>query len=275
MSSKDTNLNLLLQGAVDDGVITPASMMAFQVPDMGQQIQAGLGIAVDDVEASEVILLALVIDDTGSIRQAYDKKTGCYVDHSDVMIEGHKLVLDSVQGSKQVDDVMVLTTFIVDGVKEGFTPLRSAMRLNTSTYQADGGSTPLRDSTLKTLGTIVAKTQEFEDKGVACRSVTLIVTDGDDNSSRKRPDQVADVVSGMLAAEKHVILFMGIDDGRTDFKAVAQSMGLPSNCVLTPNNDKSSIRQAFRVASQSAVRASQGAAGFSKTASQGFGGFGN
>jgi len=48
-------------------------------------------------------------------------------------------------------------------------------------------------------------------------------------------------------------------------------MGIPDAWILTPGNNASDIRKAFNVFSQSAVRASQGAGAFSKTALGGFG----
>jgi hypothetical protein len=54
---------------------------------------------------------------------------------------------------------------------------------------------------------------------------------------------------------------MGIDDGRTDFRAVFRELGIPDAWILTPGNGASEIRRAFQVFSQSAVRVGQGAAG--------------
>jgi len=66
---------------------------------------------------------------------------------------------------------------------------------------------------------------------------------------------------------------MGFDDGAgTDFKQVFKEMGLRDEWILTPKTTPSEIRKAFQLFSQSAVRASQNAASFSKTA---LGGFGN
>jgi hypothetical protein len=119
----------------------------------------------------------------------------------------------------------------------------------------------------------LAKTQEFEDNGVPCRTVTLILTDGADEHSRKQnAGTVKKLVTDMLMSEKHIIAAMGIDDGRTDFRLVFKGMGIQDNWILTPGNSQSEIRRAFQVFSQSAVRASQGAKSFSQTAVGGFGG---
>ena len=45
-------------------------MQALELDDLGPRIQAGLGVDVDDVQASEVVLISMMPDDSGSIRYA-------------------------------------------------------------------------------------------------------------------------------------------------------------------------------------------------------------
>ena len=61
------------------------------------------------------------------------------------------------------------------------------------------------------------------------------------------------------------------DDGSTDFRKVFREMGIEDKWILTPGQSAQDIRKAFQVFSQSAVRVSQGAASFSRTALGGFG----
>ena len=63
---------------------------------------------------------------------------------------------------------------------------------------------------------------------------------------------------------------MGIDDGGTDFHQVFRDMGIREQWILTPGNSQKEIRNAFQVFSQSAVRASQSAGGFSQASLGGF-----
>jgi activator of 2-hydroxyglutaryl-CoA dehydratase len=146
--------------------------------------------------------------------------------------------------------------------------------MTDSNYNPMGG-TPLFDQIAVTLGTVLAKSQEFSDAGVPCRTVTVIVTDGADEHSRthRKAAALAPLVRDLLKTEMHIIAFMGIDDGSTDFRAIARELGIPDEWILTPKNTPSEIRKAFALVSQSAVRASlaAGAAGFSKVAGGGFG----
>ena len=122
------------------------------------------------------------------------------------------------------------------------------------------------------LGTVLAKAQEFADQGVAVRTVTLIITDGnDEHSVRSNARDVAAIAKDMLKAETHIIAAMGIDDGHTDFKEVFKEMGIRDEWILIPGNTPSEIRKVFQVFSKTAIRATQSAAGFKTAAAGGFG----
>ena len=255
------NLNNLFQTAHNDGLLSATSMQALNVVDIGAQIQAGLGIHVDDVMASEVVLVTIMPDDSGSIK---------FSGNSAVVRAGHNTILDALATSNQQDNVLVHNRYLNGTVLYPYCPVGQAMRMDSKNYDPNKG-TPLYEQTLVLLGTVLAKTQEFDDNGVPVRTVTLIITDGADGSSRATAKQVKGVVEDMLRSENHIIAAMGIDDGRTDFKQVFRSMGIRDEWILTPGNSQKDIRQAFQLFSQSAVRASQSAGSFSQTSLGGFG----
>ena len=146
-----------------------------------------------------------------------------------------------------------------------YTPLSGAVRMDSRNYNPDQG-TPLYDQALVLLATVLAKTQEFAENGVPARTVTLLITDGDDQHSRAKPSSVAAVVKDMQRAENHIVAGMGISDGSTDFHRVFRSMGIRDEWILVPGNTAGEIRRAFQVFSQSAVKAGQRGQGFSKLA---------
>jgi len=260
-SSTVANVASLFNAATDDGTLTPASVMALNIPDIGANIAAGLGVAVDDVTASEVVLVTMLIDDSGSIR---------FGKNADAVRAGHNLVIDALKDSKQGDGIIAHTRYLNGTILYPYSPLSGVPTMDTSNYDPMG-MTPLYDETAVILATVLAKAQEFEDNGVPCRTVTLIITDGADCTSRRQtPAKIKKVVSDMLAAETHIVAAMGIDDGSTDFTAVFRSMGLEDEWILTPSGTPTEIRAAFNVFSRSAVRASQTAAAFSTTAAGGF-----
>lgn len=252
----------LLQDAHAEGVLSPQSLQALTTVDLGAQIQAGLGISVDDVQASEVVLVTVMPDDSGSISMARHERTVC---------EGHNLVLDALLASQQKDGVLFHTRYLNGNVLNPFRPLEDVVRMHDKNYSPDQG-TPLYDQALVLLGTVLAKAQEFTRNGVAARTVTLLITDGADaHSQRARARDVAALVKDLRRAENHIVAAMGINDGSTDFRAVFRDMGIEDKWILTPGQSAQDIRKAFHVFSQSAVRVSQGATSFQPGALGGFG----
>lgn len=258
--SQAGDANELLRDAEGGGEISKET--ALVVRDIGAEIQAGLGIPASDVEASEVVLVSVMPDDSGSINFAGNTEAVC---------QGHNLIIDALVGSKSRDAVLLLTRYLNGYVLNPYRPVEQADRMDERNYNP-GLGTPLYDQTAVFLGTVLAKTQEFESCGVPVRTISLIITDGADQHSGMGPDMVAHIVRDMLLTEKHIIAAMGISDGQTDFNRVFTEMGIDPKWILTPGNTKSEIREALNVFSQSAVSVSQGAASFSKAAIGGFGG---
>jgi len=260
--SESKNMNELFEEAQDEGLLSPDSAQVLTVHDIGAQIQAGLGVNVDDVQASEVVLVTLMPDDSGSIR---------FAGNAQAVRDGHNRVLAALKDSKQADDILIHTRYLNGGVLYPYCSLDQALEMDSSNYDPNLG-TPLYDQAVVMLGTVLAKTKEFSDNGVPVRTVSLVLTDGSDqHSNRHRPADVATIINDMLMSENHIIAAMGIEDGSTNFQDVFRQMGLRDEWIMTPGNDDSEIRRAFQVFSQSAVRASQGAVSFSKTAMGGFG----
>jgi hypothetical protein len=246
----DDKVKQLLAEAHGAGALSAKSLAALDVVDVDAQIQAGLGVTIDDVAASEVVLLTMMPDDSQSIAAANNTQS---------VRDGHNFVLDAVAKSKQSGEVLAHTRYLNGSVLFPYTELAHAQQMTNANYDPCLG-TPLFDQAVVLLGTVIAKSQELARAGIAVRTVTLIITDGGDyGSTRCRPHDVAALVTDMLAQENHIVAAMGINDGTTDFKKVFKSMGIPDRWVLTPGNSGSEIRRAFQVFSQSAVRAAAGA----------------
>ena len=113
--SSQANLQQLFQSAHQGGVLSNSSMQALvPVLDIGAQIQAGLGIPIDQVTTSEVVLVTMLIDDSGSIR---------FAGNSQAIRDGHNLVLDSLANSKQGDNVLVHTRYLNGQILYQYQPL--------------------------------------------------------------------------------------------------------------------------------------------------------
>jgi len=257
-----SNPTTLLTQAHNEGSLSASALATLTVADLGAQIQAGLGLPVDDVLASEAVLVTMLVDDSASIASGHNTQ---------VVREGHNGVLDALQGARGRDAILVHTRYLNGQVLYPYALLEDTVRMDAHNYDPRQG-TPLYDQTVVALGTVLAKSQEFAANGVPTRTITLIITDGcDQHSSRHTARSVAFLIKDMQARESHIVAALGIDDGQTDFRAVFREMGIEDRWILTPGNGANEIRQAFQLFSQSALRASQGAASFSKAALGGFG----
>jgi len=266
-SSKATgvvDVERLFRAAEDEGALSAAGVAALHVIDLGAQIQAGLGVDVDDVQSSEVVLVTVMPDDSGSIR---------FMGNADAVRGGHNVVIETLVKSAQRDSILAHNRYLNGAVLYPYCPVTQAAKMTSSNYDPSLG-TPLYDQAVVLLGTVIAKTQEFSGSGVPARSVTLIITDGADEGSRwAKAKDVRALVTDMHASEAHIVAAMGIDDARTPFREVFREMGIEDRWILTPGSDPGEIRRAFALFSQSAMRASasQGRATFSRAAAGGFG----
>lgn len=256
------NLSSLFQGVVSQGDLSTAAVAGLNIPDIGAQIQEGLGVKVDDIPASEVVLVSLLIDDSGSIRFVKG--------NTEAVREGHNTVMNSLRDTKQAPGILAHTRYLNGRVLFPYSLIKDAVLMDTGNFDPMGG-TPLYDQMAVMLATVVAKMQEFADNGVPARAVTTVVTDGhDEGSLNQRASDIKVVVEDLLRTEKHIIAAMGIADGSTHFRDVFKEMGIRDEWILTPGNTPGEIRKAFQMVSRSAVRASQNAGSFSKTAGGGF-----
>ncbi|MDE1874937.1 MAG: hypothetical protein KGH68_02635 [Patescibacteria group bacterium] len=262
-STSSSRVGALLDDAKAQGFVSKHSLSVLQDEDIGDQIAAGLGTPALKVAASEVVLVSSLIDDSGSIRFVQG--------NAEAVREGHNTVLEALGGTKASEGIQAACRYLNGTILYDYRPLAGAVKMDASNFNPNGG-TPLYDQAVVFLGGVLLKAQEFAQNGVPVRSVSLIVTDGNDEGSIKNTARdVAAIARDLLNQENHVIAFMGIDDGSTDFRQIARDMGIPAEWVLTPKNSPHEIRKAFALASKSAVRVSQ-ATNFSQAAAGGFGG---
>src|SRR4051812_41602486 len=87
-NGNDSNdIRRLFEAAEDEGTLSPEAVALLAASDLGAQIQAGLGVGVDDVSASEVVLVTIMPDDSGSIQ---------FAGNAAAVREGHNAVIDAL-----------------------------------------------------------------------------------------------------------------------------------------------------------------------------------
>ena len=118
-------LKKLFQSTRDDGNLSEDSLSILTLPDLGAKIQEGLGVAVDDIPASEVFLLTLLVDDSGSISGAGNEQ---------LVRDGYNSILTALKESKQESGILIHTRYLNGTVLTPYTPIVQAAPLDTSNY---------------------------------------------------------------------------------------------------------------------------------------------
>jgi hypothetical protein len=256
------NIDELFTRARQEGALSQASAQVLNVPDIGQQIAAALGTGIHHAPASEMILVTMLVDDSGSIR---------FAGNMNLIIEGHNMVLDALSRTQQSQNIMVHTRYLNGFILYPYCSVTRAVKMDNKNYNPSLG-TPLYDQAMVVLGTVLAKTQSFADNGIPVRSVTLILSDGADvHSTRANEKIVAGLVRDMLKTENHIIAAMGVENcERVDFRTVFREMGVDEKWILTPGNSQREIRNAFHLFSRSCIRVSQPGSSLSSLSLGGF-----
>lgn len=250
MSNSNNNLSNLFQTAVAQGTISPATG-SLLTGHLGAVVIAGAaGAAMDNITATDVTLITVLIDASSSIGTSNLEQA---------VRDGQNMLLDAFAGSKERDSVMMaLWSFNqTQNVYHSYIPVTDATRLNAQNYQS-GGATALYDTWCDALAANVAYATQLRATGTPCRSIVVVITDGADYGSQRRATHCAQISKDLLASEQFVLAFVGVGSD-TDFRAVARKMGIPDGCVLVATTATASeLRKAFQMVSQSAIRASQG-----------------
>jgi von Willebrand factor type A domain len=250
MNNKD-DLAALLGRATTHGTLSTQSQTLIS-GDLGAMVIAGAaGVDAEDIQASEVTLITLVLDKSSSIGQRGLERAVC---------EGEHTLIDSFAGSREKDAVLVaLWTFdSAAKVHHGYVPVDDATRLQPGRDYTTGGCTHLYDTFVDACAANVAYAQRLRDAGTPVRSVLVVVTDGEDVGSAKPARTCKRLAEDLTKSEQFVLAFVGVGTD-VDFMQVARNMGFRDDCILVQKDaTPSGLRKAFQMVSKSAIRASQG-----------------
>jgi hypothetical protein len=244
-----SDLKDLFAGAVDAGTISPQSSSLLS-GDLGSVVIAGAaGKAMEDIEATDVTLITVLLDASSSIGSRGLEKA---------VRDGYNLLVHTFGNSRESDSIlMALWTFNDDQkVVHSYVPVADAAKLDANNYRSSG-CTRLYDTWCSALAANIAYAQNLRDGGTPCRSIVVVITDGEDVGSSRKPSECARLSRDLLASEQFVLAFVGVGSD-VDFKAVASSMGIPDGCIeVQTRATPQTLHRAFQMVSQSAIRVSQ------------------
>lgn len=250
MNNPSNNIQNLLTGAVDDGIISPASQQIL-VENINASVIAGAaGKDAEEIDAAEVTLVTVVIDDSNSIS---------YRGNADSIIKGQNEMIQSLLNSKQKDEIMIAQWKLgsKSELMHSYVPVKDAELLNSKNYNPRSG-TALYDVWVDALSSNIAYAQTLAATGTQVTSIAIILTDGMDEHSRKNTAaDCASITQDVMKSEMFHLAFIGVGN-ESSFRNVGKSMGFPDQSILVASATESEIRKAINIASQSIIRASQG-----------------
>jgi len=269
-NSTDPTVNVddMLKTAEQENVFSQPALDAIKAADLGAQIGAGLGATPDDLKAYEALLIAAIIDNSGSILSI--------LDGPEAVCTGQNLYIEAFVGSKQEAGILLGTWLIdEDDPVHPFVAAEDAVLLENGVNYHAHGTTPLYRKTCTVLATLGLKMQvEYADAGCPCRGILLIVTDGrDEDYYHTGKPFTAQQCKSMIEdlGENLIVQFMGIKGNEAvDFRQIALEMGVQPQFIMTPDATAHDIRESFDLASKSAQAASKSADSFSHQAAKGF-----
>ena len=252
MGSKNDkdDVSQLLASAVATGVLSPATSSLI-TGNLGPLVLAGAaGKALEDITASDVTLVTVLIDSSSSIADRGLEQA---------IRDGQNSLIDAFSGAREKDSVLLACwTFASEmDVLHSYVPVGDAVRLDARNYRGSG-ATALYDTWCDALTANVAYAQRLRDGGTPARSVVVVITDGEDVGSERTTADCAKLSRELLASELFTLAFVGVGKD-VDFEKVAKAMGVPAGCVLVQRDaTPGGLRKTFAMVSRSAIRASQG-----------------
>lgn len=249
-NQNQSSLQTLFGEAKDDGILGGASQQILTTNISPSVIAGASGKAAEEIDASEVTLVTVVIDDSYSIK---------YSGFLNAIVQGQNEMLSALANSKQEDALLVAQWKLGSEAEllHSYLPVSEAARLNGKNYNPSSG-TALYDVWMDALASNVAYAQTLAATGTQVSSVAIVLTDGKDEHSTQYLARDCSTLAGdLLRSEMFHLAFIGVGEKRR-FLSVAEEMGFPPTSILVADASASEIRAAINMASQSIIRASQG-----------------
>ena len=136
MTSQTINVNELFKTAQAEGTVSKALVQSLNLNDIGGAINAAMGLTANDVTVADVILLTILIDDSGSIRFQQG--------NAQAIRDGYNTIIESLMNSKQKDNILVHVKYLNGTQLFAYKPLDQCEKMTPQNYDPMGGTPPLR-----------------------------------------------------------------------------------------------------------------------------------
>ena len=147
---------------------------------------------IDQLGASEYTLVGLVVDRSGSVGGFQRDMEACVKD-----------VVKACLLSPRADNLMLRLTVFDNVVEEfhGFRPLSECDEGKYTDCVVPRGATALYDATYNAVEAVVRYGKDLVANQYSANGIVIVVTDGDDNSSKMTPTAIQDAVTKACKGE--------------------------------------------------------------------------
>lgn len=200
---------------------------------------------IEEIEVERPTLISYIIDESGSMSS-----------YSTDMQDALQVVKDTIQGSKEADEMRISVTRFSDRVTtSGYQEVE-----NIDTQYSPGGCTKLYDAIVgvqKALhaGDGTGYMEQLKNNGNRPKAVVFIFTDGYDNYS----DYTKNDARNSIELLKKNEIAVGLIEFGSDAHGIAQELGILEQNIKPVNADKSELRKIMMATSKSAISASKSA----------------
>lgn len=218
----EKNIRDVVKRAFVRGDLSRESLKVLASGKVSTELVAGLNTGA---RGGDVLLVTIVVDDSNSINDA---------GAMEALRKGHNALLDLLisRGGDNVT-ILVSTRFLNGRIINRFVPVQEARRLNSENYSAkELGWTPLYYQSVLTLGTVMVQMQQLESEGSSVRSITLLITDGEEYSDHKtKPEEVAWLARDLMNTGKALVAAYAVGSG-TNLVNEFTRMGIQRKWIL-------------------------------------------
>ena len=238
----DHSIRDLVKRAFVRGDLSRESVEVLASGGVSTELVAGLN---SNAQGGEVLLVTIVVDDSASIRHA---------NAMEALKQGHNRLLDLLSETRGDTTVLVSTRFLNGKIINRYVPVSQAQRLNDQNYSKFSlGVTPLYYQSVLTLGTVMAQVHQLESEGSSVRSITLLITDGEEQSGHTtKPHEVAWLVRDLMNTGRALVAAYAVGYGAA-LEDVFTDMGIERKWIINSPDALSSLLAFAEAAVQASI----------------------
>lgn len=201
-----------------------------------------LGVDPSEIQTSKVTLCTVLLDDSGSMEWAKEKVTSS--------VRG---IIEQISGVRSRHDVLIAIFSLWHGWLLQYTRVEKAV-FEARKYRPNGGSTPLFDRVGDLIDAIERKKTQLSEMGIPARTVSLVLTDADDNDSSMSIDEIHKRVLTFTERSTNTMYGVGFGSSARD---ELERMGIPKKMVKLANSALD-LQEAFNAFSRATSAAASG-----------------